>query len=94
MPSANMPFWIVRLLLTNKKVSRVSECSSISYYSKKWIKETVLSFVSKNEIKFARTFEMLTVAYGESTMSKTQVQLWYNRFQEGRARQPPMKTLK
>ena len=27
---------------------------------------------------------MLTVALGESTMSRTQVQLWYNRFQEGR----------
>ena len=27
---------------------------------------------------------MLTVAFGESTMSRTQIQLWYNRFQEGR----------
>ena len=27
---------------------------------------------------------MLTVAFGESTMSTTQVQLWYNRFKEGR----------
>ena len=27
---------------------------------------------------------MLTVAFGESTMSRTQVQLWYNRFKEGR----------
>ena len=27
---------------------------------------------------------MLTVALGESTMSRTQVQLWYNRFKEGR----------
>ena len=26
---------------------------------------------------------MLTVAFGESTMSRTQVQLWYNRFKEG-----------
>ena len=25
---------------------------------------------------------MLTVAFGESTMSRTQVQLWYNRFKE------------
>ena len=46
---------------------------------------------------------MLTVAFGESTMSRTQVQLWYNRFKEGRedvngdarpARQQPMITLK
>ena len=27
---------------------------------------------------------MLTVSFGESTMSRTQVQLWYNRFKEGR----------
>ena len=27
---------------------------------------------------------MMTVAFGESTMSRTQVQLWYNRFKEGR----------
>ena len=27
---------------------------------------------------------MLAVAFGESTMSRTQVQLWYNRFKEGR----------
>ena len=27
---------------------------------------------------------MLTVVFGESTMSRTQVQLWYNQFKEGR----------
>ena len=27
---------------------------------------------------------MLTVAFGESTMRRTQVQLWYNRFKKGR----------
>ena len=27
---------------------------------------------------------MFTVAFGESTMSRTQVQLWYNRFKEDR----------
>ena len=44
---------------------------------------------------------MMTVAFGESTMSRTQVQLWYNRFKEDRedvnddARPGcPMKTLK
>ena len=26
---------------------------------------------------------MLTVTFGESTMSRTQVQLWHKRFQEG-----------
>ena len=52
------------------------------------------------EIKCATTFEMLTVAFGWSTMNRTQVQLWYNRFKKGRedvndnARPQPMKTLK
>ena len=27
---------------------------------------------------------MLTVEFGKSTMSRPQVQLWYNRFKEGR----------
>ena len=31
--------------LTDNKVSRVLKPSSIFYYSKKWIKETVLEFV-------------------------------------------------
>ena len=30
-----------------------------------------------------RTFEMLTVAFSESTMSWAEVQLWYNRFKQG-----------
>ena len=42
-----------------------------------------IKFCVKNEIKYARTFEMLTLALDESTMSRTQVQLWYNRFKEG-----------
>ena len=44
---------------------------------------------------------MLTVAFDESTMSRTQVQFWYNRFKEdredvndARGRQQPKKTLK
>ena len=43
----------------------------------------------------------MTVAFGgESTMSRTQAQMWYNRFKEGResvnddAHQQQMKTLK
>ena len=31
-----------------------------------------------------RAFEMLTLVFGESMKSRTQVQLWYNRFKEGR----------
>ena len=33
---------------------------------------------NQRNIKCSRTF----VAFGESTMSRTQVQLWYNRFKE------------
>ena len=36
-----------QFVLTDKKLSRALLCSSIFYYSKKWIKETVLSFVQK-----------------------------------------------
>ena len=57
-----------------------------------------IKFCVQNEIKYATTFEMLTVAFGKSTMSRTQVQLSYNQFKEGREgvndNQQPMKTLK
>ena len=43
-----------------------------------------IKFCVKNEIKCARTFEILTVAFGESTISRTQVQFRYKRFKEGR----------
>ena len=43
-----------------------------------------IKFCVKYDIKCAGTSEMLTVAFGGSTMSRTQVQLWYNRFKEGR----------
>ena len=41
-----------------------------------------IKFCVKTEIKCAKTFEMLTVAFGVSTTNRTQVQLWYNRFKE------------
>ena len=54
-------FWQIKMLV-------VFWCALRFFcYSKKWIKETVLSF----EIKRARTFEMLIAAFGESTMSRT-----------------------
>ena len=43
-----------------------------------------IKFSARNEIKCARIFEMLTVAFQESIMSRTQVQLFYKRFKEGR----------
>ena len=39
-----------------------------------------IKFCVKYEIKYARIFEMLTVAYDQFTMCITQVQLWYNWF--------------
>ena len=56
-------------------------CSSIFNYSKKMDQR---KFRVKNEIKCARTVEMLTVAFGKFTMSRTQVQMWCNQFKEGR----------
>jgi len=43
-----------------------------------------INFCVKNGIKCSETLEMLTVAYGESTLSKKNVYKWYNLFQEGR----------
>ena len=50
-----------------------------------------IQFCVKNEMKCAKT-----AAFGESTMSRTQVQLWYNRFKEGRedARPESIKAVK
>ena len=43
-----------------------------------------IKFCVKKEIKCGRIFDMLCVEFGESTMSRTQIQLWYNRFKEDR----------
>ncbi|KYN39235.1 hypothetical protein ALC56_06368 [Trachymyrmex septentrionalis] len=43
-----------------------------------------INFCVKNGIKCSKTLEMLTVAYGESTLSKKNVYKWYKLFQEGR----------
>ena len=77
------PFWIVSLFLKDKNVCHVWVCSSIFDFWKKWIKETVLSFMEKMKLN-VQTFEILTVAFGESTRSRTQVKLWYNRFKKRR----------
>ena len=58
--------------------------SSIFSNSKKLIKGNCIKFCLKNEIQCPRTFEMLSVTFRESTVSRTQVQLWYNRFKESR----------
>ena len=43
-----------------------------------------IKFCVQNKIKCGRTFEIMTVAFGNSTMSRKQVQLWYNQVKEGR----------
>jgi len=43
-----------------------------------------INFCVKNGIKCSKTLEMLTVTYGESTLSKKNVYKWYKLFQEGR----------
>ena len=53
-----------------------------------------IKFCVKNDIECARTYEMLTAAFEESIMSRTQVQLWYNRYKEGLEDVNDMKTLK
>ena len=59
-----------------------------------------IKFCVKNEIHCERIFKILTVAFGESTMRRTQIQLWIKRFKLGRedvnddSRQQSMKTLK
>ena len=69
--------------LTEKKVVAFGVLFDFLLFEK-MEQRNCIKFCVKNEIKFARTFEMSTVAFGESTMSRTQVQLWYNRFREDR----------
>lgn len=43
-----------------------------------------IKFCVKNGIKCSKALEMLTVAFGESTLSQKSVYKWYKRFTEGR----------
>ncbi|UYV85044.1 hypothetical protein LAZ67_X004391 [Cordylochernes scorpioides] len=45
---------------------------------------TCINFCVKNEIKCADAFRMLTVAYGEATLDRSNVYRWYKMFSEGR----------
>ncbi|UYV79141.1 hypothetical protein LAZ67_17001224 [Cordylochernes scorpioides] len=45
---------------------------------------TCIKFCVKNEIKCADAFRMLTVAYGEATLDRSNVYWWYKMFSEGR----------
>ena len=52
--------------------------------SKKMDQRICIKFCVKNGIKCSKTLEMLTVAYGESALSKKNVYKWYKLFQDGR----------
>ncbi|UYV83793.1 hypothetical protein LAZ67_X000145 [Cordylochernes scorpioides] len=51
---------------------------------KKMDQRTCIKFCVKNEIKCAGAFRMLTVAYGEATLDRSNVYRWYKMFSEGR----------
>ncbi|UYV62705.1 hypothetical protein LAZ67_2001643 [Cordylochernes scorpioides] len=51
---------------------------------KKMDQRSYIKFCVKNEIKFADAFRMLTVAYGEATLDRSNVYRWYKMFSEGR----------
>ncbi|UYV75705.1 EPM2AIP1 [Cordylochernes scorpioides] len=51
---------------------------------KKKDQRTCIKFCVKNEIKCADAFRMLTVAYGEATLDRSNVYRWYKMFSEGR----------
>ena len=57
---------------------------SIFAYSKKWIKKSVSNFVLKIKIKCADAFRMLTVAYGKTTLDRSNVYRWYKMFSASR----------
>ncbi|UYV82536.1 hypothetical protein LAZ67_21002715 [Cordylochernes scorpioides] len=57
---------------------------SIFTYLKKMDQRTCIKFYMKNEIKCADAFRMLTVAYGEATLDRSNVYRWYRMFSEGR----------
>ncbi|UYV81547.1 hypothetical protein LAZ67_20001502 [Cordylochernes scorpioides] len=54
------------------------------YLLKKMDQRTCIKFCVKNEIKCADAFRMLTVAYGEATLDRSNVYRWYEMFSEGR----------
>ncbi|KAG5308728.1 MOS1T transposase, partial [Pseudoatta argentina] len=43
-----------------------------------------IKFYVKNKIKCAEAFRMLTVAYGEATLDRSNIYQWYKMFSEGR----------
>ncbi|UYV64764.1 hypothetical protein LAZ67_3001906 [Cordylochernes scorpioides] len=65
-------------------VSRMGVLDRLRFYRfKKMGQRTCIKFCVKNEIKCADAFRMLTVAYGEATLDRSNVYRWYKMFSEG-----------
>ncbi|UYV61102.1 hypothetical protein LAZ67_1003430 [Cordylochernes scorpioides] len=80
---------IERFKLTSFKLSRVDCIRGVLdrlrfLPIKKMDQRTCIKFCVKNEIKCADAFRMLTVAYGEATLDRSNVYRWYKMFSEGR----------
>ena len=60
------PFWIVSLFLIGKKISRILLMAFDFLLFKKMDQRSCIEFCVKNKIKCAKTFEMSSVAFGES----------------------------
>ncbi|KAG5313395.1 MOS1T transposase, partial [Acromyrmex insinuator] len=56
----------------------------IIYIFQKMNQRICIKFCVKNKIKCADAFRMLTVAYGEATLDRSNVYRWYKMFSEGR----------
>ncbi|UYV76065.1 hypothetical protein LAZ67_13002368 [Cordylochernes scorpioides] len=54
------------------------------YLLEKMDQRTCIKFCVKNEIMCTDAFRMLTVAYGEATLDRSNVYRWYKMFSEGR----------
>ncbi|UYV78818.1 hypothetical protein LAZ67_16002877 [Cordylochernes scorpioides] len=84
----NSPVEIHRQLVEvhgHQKCAEMVFCIVFDFYLlKKMDQRTCIKFCVKNEIKCADAFRMLTVAYGEATLDRSNVYRWYKMFSEGR----------
>ncbi|UYV60914.1 hypothetical protein LAZ67_1002785 [Cordylochernes scorpioides] len=75
---------VLKLITANKISPEVFWIVFDFYLLKKMDQRTCIKFCVKNEIKCADAFRMLTVAYGEATLDRSNVYRWYKMFSEGR----------
>ncbi|UYV75516.1 hypothetical protein LAZ67_13000463 [Cordylochernes scorpioides] len=79
-----LQFLFIFVLATVSISSKVFWIVFDFYLIKKMDQRTCIKFCVKNEIKCADAFRMLTVAYGEATLDRSNVYRWYKMFSEGR----------